>query len=72
PHGGTISQSRSGAKRLAWLARVFYPQICTDDADFWGSAKALLGCFTRRREDAKIGGRVSPRAAFRAVRGAGI
>ena len=31
---------------------------------------ALLGCFTRRREDAKeVGGRVSPRAAFRCAEG---
>jgi len=27
------------------------------------SVKAPLGCFTRRREDAKVGGRASPRAA---------
>jgi len=31
--------------------------------------KVLLGCFTRRREDAKLGGRVSPRAAFRYAEG---
>ena len=48
----------------------------TDYADyFWGRAgresrvKALLGCFTRRREDTKVGGRVSPRAAFRYAEG---
>ena len=40
----------------------FWNHRDTEAQRFWGGA--LLGCFTRRREDAKVGGRVSPRAAF--------
>jgi hypothetical protein len=59
-HGSGLFNAEAQRRRGFW--GTGFSHEGTKATKVFLSVKALLGCFTRRREDAKGGGRVSPRA----------
>jgi hypothetical protein len=64
-----LTTENTESTELFWRGAGLAASYCDHLVVAMMSVKALLGCFTRRREDAKAGGRVSPRAAFRCAEG---